>query len=43
MIENSTTSCVHVNNYFTNVFLVTSGVKHGDTLSLALFCIYIND
>ena len=38
-----TMSSVHLNEYMSEWFLVTSGVKQGDRLPPILFCLYIND
>ncbi len=40
---NDTTACVRINEYHTNWFSTTSGVKQGDPLSFTLFAICIND
>ena len=39
----NTLPCVKLNNKLSNWFETTSGVRQGDTLSLTLFCIFIND
>ena len=38
-----TVSCVKLNQFKTNWFEVTSGVRQADSLSATLFSIYIND
>ena len=39
----NTKACVRVNQEFTSLFAMPSGVHQGDTLSPTLFSIYIND
>ena len=36
-------SCVKINNYNTDWFSISSGVKQGDSLSPTLFAMYLND
>ena len=36
-------ACVKVNNFVTEWFDITSGVRQGDPLSPTLFCILINE
>ena len=42
-MHTNTTSCLKLNNIFTDWFDVTSGVRQGDNLSPTLFGLFIND
>ena len=42
-LYNNSSTCIRLNNYFTDWFDSTLGVRQGDTLSPQLFSMYIND
>ena len=42
-ILSETSSCIRINNFYTDKFRVDNGVRQGDSLSTSLFSIYIND
>ena len=42
-ILSETSSCIRINNFYTNKFRVDNGVRQGDSLSTSMFSIYIND
>ena len=42
-ILSETSSCIRINNFYTDKFRVDNGIRQGDSLSTSLFSIYIND